>query len=255
MKHKLTLLIIVLAYITSLNGQTVKPQFRGGEEALKEYIDENLQDVDKYDDKDFFSVVEPDDCTVDVRFLVSKTGIISGVKVIDGYFPGYIKEAERLVKSMPKWIAGTRKGVKVAMYDTLTIDFKRFEKSIAMVTVIREEDKITTLEKEKKDNDFFVVVDEMPSFPGGQDALFSYIRRALIYPVEAAENGIEGRVTTQFIVEKDGSVSDVKVIRGVDPSCDKEAIRVIKGMPKWTPGKQQGVTVRVAYVLPIIFIL
>ena len=73
------------------------------------------------------------------------------------------------------------------------------------------------------------------------------------YPVVAQENGVQGRVTVQFVVEKDGSISDVHVLRGVDPSLDKEAVRVVKSMPRWTPGKQNGITVRVNYRVPVLF--
>ena len=99
----------------------------------------------------------------------------------------------------------------------------------------------------------FDVVEEMPSFPGGQGALMSYLASNIKYPVVAQENGVQGRVIISFVVERDGSISDVKVARSVDPSLDREAQRVVKSMPRWTPGKQNGQTVRVKYTVPVVF--
>ena len=99
----------------------------------------------------------------------------------------------------------------------------------------------------------FDVVEEMPSFPGGNGALMSYLNSNVKYPVVAQENGVQGRVIISFVVERDGSISDVKVARSVDPSLDREAQRVVKSMPKWTPGKQNGQTVRVKYTVPVVF--
>ena len=99
----------------------------------------------------------------------------------------------------------------------------------------------------------FDVVEEMPSFPGGNGALMSYLNSNTKYPVVAQENGVQGRVIISFVVERDGSISDVKVARSVDPSLDREAQRVVKSMPRWTPGKQNGQTVRVKYTVPVVF--
>ena len=109
-------------------------------------------------------------------------------------------------------------------------------------------------EEEEEEEVVFVVVESMPEFPGGQQALFKYINENVKYPVIAQENGIQGRVICQFVVNKDGSIVDIEVVRsGGDPSLDKEAIRVIKSMPKWKPGKQRGKPVRVKFTLPVNF--
>ena len=99
--------------------------------------------------------------------------------------------------------------------------------------------------------DIFQVVEDMPQFPGG--SVQKWIAKNVKYPMIAQENNIQGKVFVQFVIEKDGSVSDVKVARSVDPSLDKEAIRVVKAMPKWKPGKQRGKPVRVSYTVPINF--
>lgn len=99
----------------------------------------------------------------------------------------------------------------------------------------------------------FDMVEQMPSFPGGQEALMKYIGNHLRYPAIAQEQGVQGRVICQFVVGKDGQVRDVVVVRTLDPSCDKEAVRVLSGMPKWIPGKQNGKAVAVKYTVPIVF--
>ncbi len=104
-----------------------------------------------------------------------------------------------------------------------------------------------------EDNKVFDVVEQQPAFPGGQGALLSWLSQNIHYPAVAEENGIQGRVVVSFVVEKDGSISNVQVVRGVDPSLDKEAARVVKSMPKWTPGKQNGQAVRVKYNVPVTF--
>ena len=97
------------------------------------------------------------------------------------------------------------------------------------------------------------VVEQMPSFPGGTAAMMEFIKRTKVYPVSALKQNIQGRVIITFIVEKDGSLTNAKVIKSVHPALDKEALRVVKKMPKWMPGKQNGNAVRVKYVLPITF--
>ena len=99
----------------------------------------------------------------------------------------------------------------------------------------------------------FDVVEQMPSFPGGQSALFQWLSNNIKYPVVAEENGVQGRVIVTFVVERDGSITDVRVVKSVDPSLDKEAVRVTKAMPHWIPGKQNGSAVRVKYTLPVTF--
>ena len=105
----------------------------------------------------------------------------------------------------------------------------------------------------EEENKVFDVVEQMPSFPGGQGALMNYLNSNIKYPVIAEENGIQGRVVVQFVVGKDGSISNVHVVKSVDPSLDKEAVRVVKNMPKWIPGKLNGQSVNVRYTLPVTF--
>ena len=136
-------------------------------------------------------------------------------------------------------------------------------KEVEDVNIQSEDDKevevviaapVETPVEEEEEEVIFMVVETMPEFPGGQQALFKYLSENVKYPVIAQENGIQGRVICQFVVNKDGSIVDVEVVRsGGDPSLDKEAIRVIKSMPKWKPGQQRGKAVRVKYTVPVNF--
>ena len=111
-------------------------------------------------------------------------------------------------------------------------------------------------EKDMDEEEIFVIVEDMPGFGGGDSNKFrEYISKNLRYPEIAAENGIQGRVFVSFVVEPDGKVSNVRVVRGVDPSLDREAVRVVESSPRWTPGKQRGKPVRVSFTFPIIFVL
>lgn len=103
--------------------------------------------------------------------------------------------------------------------------------------------------------EIFTVVEEQPGYPGGEEARIAYLQQNIKYPEEAKELGIQGKVFVTFVVEVDGSITDVRVLRGIGGGCDEEAIRVVKSMPKWVPGKQRGVPVRVQFNLPIKFTL
>ena len=123
-----------------------------------------------------------------------------------------------------------------------TAEVKHVEEKIAEPEPVKEEE-----------TKVFDVVEQMPSFPGGPSALMQYLSSNIKYPVVAEENGVQGRVVCTFVVEKDGSITDVRVVKSVDPSLDKEAVRVVKSMPKWIPGKQNGSAVRVKYTVPVTF--
>ena len=112
---------------------------------------------------------------------------------------------------------------------------------------------MTSTAQTKKNDMVFDVVEVMPQFPGGQIAMLQYIMKNIKYPEQAMKEGIQGRVAVRFIVEKDGSISDVKPILSVHPLLNKEAVRVVKSMPKWTPGKHNGKPVRVRFNLPVMF--
>ncbi len=108
-------------------------------------------------------------------------------------------------------------------------------------------------EEEPEEQQIFQVVEEMPEFPGGMGECLKFLGKNIKYPTISQENGVQGRVIIQFVVNKDGSIVDPAVVRGVDPYLDKEALRVVKLMPKWKPGKQRGKAVRVKYTVPVTF--
>ncbi len=109
------------------------------------------------------------------------------------------------------------------------------------------------VEEEVVEQEIFQIVEEMPAFPGGEAKLMEYVGKNIKYPQIARETGIQGRVFIGFVVEPDGSVSNVKLLRGIGGGCDEEAMRVVKSMPKWKPGKQRGKAVRVSYQIPVFF--
>lgn len=105
----------------------------------------------------------------------------------------------------------------------------------------------------KKNQQVFDVVEKMPEYPGGQAALFEYLQKNVKYPADAEKKKVEGRVLVTFVVNTDGSITDIEVVRKTFPSLDAEAVRVISGMPKWKPGEQKGKKVRVKYTVPLNF--
>ena len=118
---------------------------------------------------------------------------------------------------------------------------------------IEEIVQVEVQEEEVVEQEIFQIVEEMPAFPGGEAKLMEYVGKNIKYPQIARETGIQGRVFIGFVVEPDGSVSNVKLLRGIGGGCDEEAMRVVKSMPKWKPGKQRGKAVRVSYTLPVVF--
>ena len=108
-------------------------------------------------------------------------------------------------------------------------------------------------EEDVEEQQIFQVVEEMPEFPGGMGECMKFLSKNIKYPTISQENGVQGRVIVQFVVNQDGSIVDPTVVRGVDPYLDKEALRVIKMMPKWKPGKQRGKAVRVKFTVPVMF--
>jgi protein TonB len=119
--------------------------------------------------------------------------------------------------------------------------------------VLKAKEVVVDEKPKEEETKVFDVVEQMPQFPGGPQALFEYLSKNIKYPVVAEENGIQGRVIVTFVVERDGSITDVRVAKSVDPSLDKEAQRVVRSMPHWIPGKQNGSAVRVKYTVPVTF--
>lgn len=172
------------------------------------------------------------------------------------------------VKSSVKFTAPIiKKDSEVKEEDEIKLDeVQKSDKAVGAITVegndevggavLKAKEDIAAPEPPKhvvEETKIFTVVEQMPMFPGGNGALMGYLRDNIHYPTVAAENGVQGRVVVGFVVERDGSITDVNILRGVDPSLDREAMRVVKSMPKWTPGKQNGSAVRVKYQVPVSF--
>lgn len=172
------------------------------------------------------------------------------------------------VKSSVKFTAPViKKDEEVKEEDEIKLDeVQKSDKAVGAFTVegndevggavLKAKDDIAAPEPPKhvvEETKIFTVVEQMPMFPGGDPALMGYLRDNIHYPTVAAENGVQGRVVVGFVVERDGSITDVNIIRSVDPSLDREAMRVVKSMPRWTPGKQNGSAVRVKYQVPVTF--
>ena len=179
-------------------------------------------------------------------------------------------EPERIVEKVKSSIKFTAPVIKkdnlVDEKDEIKLDeIEKSNKAIGALTVegtdevggevLKIKDEIAQPEPPKtvEDNKIFEVVEQKPSFPGGDGALMSWLSQNIKYPSIAAEIGVQGRVIVQFVVEKDGSITDVKIAKSVDPSLDKEAARVIKSMPHWIAGRQNGSPVRVRFTVPVNF--
>ena len=219
------------------------PQYTGGEEAMMKYVAENIKYPQAAKDKNISG-------RVFVGFVIEKDGSVSNVKVVRGIGGGCDEEAARVIKEMPKWKPGMQKGKPVRVNYMMPIFFKLDDGQPAKSV---KKEKASNPDMTPDKNGVYQIVEEMPQYPGGENALMDYVSKNVVYPKEAQEKGISGRVFVSFIVEKDGSVSNVKVMRGIGGGCDEEAVRVISGLPKWKPGKMKGKPVRVSYIMPITF--
>lgn len=175
---------------------------------------------------------------MDTKFSKSELAPLQAATTIEAPSPETTNAAVATSNDMPK-AQNAAPEVVVVSYGTAATDDKKA--------------KTEAPEKTNNDKVVFQVVEQMPQFPGGDNGLFKYLAESIRYPVDAQESGIQGRVICQFIIDENGQVNDVKVVRSVDASLDAEAIRVIKAMPKWIPGQQRGKSVSVQYTLPINF--
>ena len=182
-----------------------------------------------------------------VQFVVEKDGTIVNAKVVRGVDPDLDAEALRVVNQSPKWKPGKQKGEAVRVKYTLPIMFRLGNDS--------SDSKAAEAPREAKvdENGVHQVCEEMPEFPGGMAECMKYLSKNINYPEDCKKEGVQGRVIVQFVVDKDGSIKDPTIARGVHPSLDKEALRVLSSMPNWKPGKQKGEAVKVRYTIPVMF--
>ena len=135
---------------------------------------------------------------------------------------------------------------------------KRLKKELEIEDTEVDEDEVVEIveveeEEEVAEEEIFTIVETNPSFPGGEAKMYAFLGKNMKYPPIARDNNIQGRVYVSFVVEKNGKITDVRVLRGIGGGCDEEAIRVVKAMPSWSAGKQRGKPVRVRFNLPIVF--
>lgn len=249
----------------------VKPQFTGGLQALENFIATQT----KYPQE---ALNKKQEGIIEVNIVVLKDGKINNINCTNNKYPELCNEVKRVIALMPRWSPAKIKGQVVNANYKIAIGFKLYNKQITHV-IIPDEAIVSTDELLKQDvvelepnelesdpsgvdsellskpntrteDDVITFAEQMPEFNGD---LSSYLSKNIVYPKIAAENKIEGKVIVQFIVEKDGSVSNVAVIKKAGWDMDEEAIRVVRAMPNWKPGKQNGKPVRVRYTLPINF--
>ncbi len=205
--------------------------------------------------------------------MVLKDGKISNINCTNNKYPELCNEVKRVIALMPKWAPAKVKGQVVNAHHTIAIGFKLYNKQITHVIIPDEatlnqdekkdrevlesepygvDDALLIEPKVKSEEDVVTFAEQMPEFNG---ELLEYLAKNIKYPTEAKENKIEGKVLVEFIVEKDGSISNTKIVKKAGYGFDEETLRVIKAMPNWKPGKQNGKPVRVSYTLPIRFSL
>ena len=218
------------------------PAFPGGNEGLMKFLADSIR----------YPVVAQENGIqgrVIVNFVVEKNGSLSDFQIVRGVDPSLDNEALRVLRLMPDWTPGKQKGENVRVRFTLPVVFRlQSGEKKASTNIVPPPPAPPS-----NSNEVFVVVEDQPEFPGGNEALMKFLSDNVKYPADAQTNGIQGRLITNFVVEKDGSLTDVQVVKGISPSLDKEAIRVIESMPKWKPGVQNGEIVRVRYTLPVVY--
>lgn len=202
------------------------PIFPGGDEALKKFVEGSIRYPKEALDKGIQG-------RVFLKFTVTKDGDIRRIKVGHSVCKALDAEAIRIAKSLPKFKPGTENGVPVDKEFYLPVDFK--------------------LPSERQPKIYYDHYFHRPVFPGGEVALHKFIKDNLRYPKDALEKGIEGRVITQFTITKTGSIRNVRIVRSLYKSLDKEAIRVVKLLPSFEPGKKGGVLTDIDYTLPVNF--
>ena len=238
------------------------PDFPGGVQALMDYLSKNV----RYPAEAHAIGAQG---RVIVSFTVKKDGSIADTKVERSVNPYLDKEAMHVIAAMPKWKPGKQRGEAVNVKFTVPVAFRLSGPELPKAEEVKQSDMDEVVVvgyaakddptpeggsvKGENEDEVFTMVEVMPKFPGGQAGLFQYLARSIKYPVIAQKSKEQGRVIIQMVISKDGSLSNIKVLRSVSPSLDAEAVRVVGNMPKWEPGMQKGQPVSVKYTIPIVF--
>lgn len=213
------------------------PQFNGD---LNKYLSDNIHYPEA-------ALKNKQEGKVNVEFVVNSDGTVSDAKILRSISPELDAEAVRVIMAMPKWKPGRQNGQLVNVVYVLPINFtitQPYESKEHGSDIAKQQD------EGAKPEAAFRYVEQMPEFPGD---INKFIAQNIRYPKEDIKNQTEGRVFTQFVVNEDGSLSDIHIVRSVSPTIDAEAIRLVQAMPKWKPGKQNGRAVKTYYTLPLSF--
>lgn len=221
------------------------PEYPGGEEAMYAYIYDHLKvpvemQVNNISGKTI------------VGFYIDYEGNLKNLFVQRSLSSEWNKLVLKAFEGMPKWKPGKQNGkaVNVAFSVSVNCTLNNEPSSITIDTDFSAE---PTTKVDSGEDEIFDFVEQMAEFPGGEDALMKYLGQNIKYPKAAREHDIKGRVFVEFIVQKDGSIYGIKILRGIGYGCDEEVVRVVKAMPKWIPAKMNGKPVAMRYKLPVMF--
>jgi len=223
-----------------------QPCFKGGDEALGQYLGKTIKYPQEARNKNIQGRVV-------LSFIVEKDGALSNIKVVRSLGYGTDEEAVKAMKASPKWTPGVQNGMKVRVQYAVPISFS-LDSKVANAAPANLKQPLKSPAKDvEASGPVFMAVEQFPSFPGGDKAFGQYLTKSIRYPDMARKNKTEGRVIATFVIEKDGTAKDIKIVRGIGDGADEEAVRVLKAMPKWAPGMQNGKAVRTQYSVPITF--
>lgn len=224
----------------------VMPEFPGGTKALMKYMFDNTG----YPLLAFQHNIQG---RVLVSFTVDKDGRVVNPEITQSAHPLLDAAAINVIAYMPKWKPGKVNGKRVNVKYSIPVGFRikqeDIEANLAKLNAERAQSETSADTTEQ----VHLVVESMPEFPGGMEALMRHLARNIKYPSFALDHGIQGRVLVSFTIDADGSIIDPEIFKSVHPSLDAEAIRVVWTMPKWNPGKQKGKPVKVKYTVPVAF--
>ena len=219
----------------------VDPMFTGGSQEMLRFISRSLRYPREAAEENIQGLVVYD-------FVVELDGSMSNFEIMHRAHPLLDEEALRIIKSMPAWRPAVYKGENVRSRQYVPMYFKLNKGGYKPSSAAQR--KVISLDPNEE---IFTIVDQMPEFPTGEEGLGRFISEYIRYPSRAKEEGIQGRILCSFIVTKDGTVSNLEVINGLDGDLDNEALRVLSMMPKWSPGINDNKPVSVKCILPIDF--
>ncbi|MFA6863646.1 MAG: energy transducer TonB [Dysgonamonadaceae bacterium] len=219
----------------------IDPMFTGGSHEMNRFISRSLRYPREAAEKNIQGLVV-------YNFVVELDGSLSNFEIMHRAHPLLDAEALRIIKSMPAWRPAVYKGENVRARQYVPMYFKLNKN--ARSSRRAQSRKVMPIDPNEE---IFTIVDQMPEFPTGEEGLGRFLSEFIQYPVRAKQEGIQGRILCAFIVRKDGTISNLEIVNGLDNELDNEALRVLSMMPKWTPGKNDNETVSVKCILPIDF--